>query len=948
MAAAVLPTRSCQEVLHLQPLNYTGVVGCVSYEFGRPPVPGRTSGDCVMKLFLRDPSLDVPPLLPLVLFGREGQLPRFDGVGLPVLHVLRGKTVNYNGEIQLQLRLNCRRDQDAYVLYDGSRLRTTPAAAGGGISHACAWWCAGALSRVDADHVPRELKGLTSQERAKEEEAIARMTAAHKMLPELLRLEAPRLAQLVAWWHSRAAQAAAGAAPAEPALAARSRAGPEAEEASKLLRVCQVMPPLPDARGGLPAAVDLICRVLAVDFTRCPDHVILHVWDGTDAHPALHDLTHIPPAAQPPPPAPQPHPQPNPQQQQPRPRDPSSPAAKAAAAAAAALAAANAATAAAEAHRAGSSGGRNPRKRGLDAAAADTPAAAADGVGVVAVAAAAEGSAAAAGAAGPAAAGAVAVSVAGPGAEAGVGTGTAAEAGVGAGTTAPRLPPPHRAFLHMPLASVVQCGGAGAGMGLGQAPGAPGGAAGGGGGWEVLSVALRKDEMPIAGSAVPVVLPRHLFTLGPGEAQARPGPPQAQAQQQAAVAERRRELPRPGDWVKLMRMAPRFVQGQLQLVFTDRSSLNTRQPDTNKKMIQEYEQRLTVTDGSGLAAFAPKRPDALLAHAEPEWQALPQKTLRQLLLQQDAADCAPARVLTRVVDVRAPRLPEPGAGAGADRAALAGADAVLPAAAVRAEREVERGSALDRGRNGMTYALALLLQDATACVRVVATGGAANLFLWDLPPPGEPAYNDGPGPAASLPPPPPSPSPSASTAAAAAGGVRTRAQARRQSSLPPPHLPGSQAPPPQGSQPGSELQQQLGLQGQGQEAQQGQGQQAAEGPRTRSRLAAAAGSGTGSQAQGEAPAQSRGRRPLQAQPQAQAQAQGEEGPKRAEYRQVAQALRRLCRQTEPGGAWAELVLRPLYRDAANPWQSAVYGLEHTRLAVPRGLGGAAGAGGAAP
>ncbi|KAG2426963.1 hypothetical protein HXX76_012748 [Chlamydomonas incerta] len=688
-------------------------------------------------------------------------------------------------------------------------------------------------------------------------------------------------------------RAAAPEPPAQAASAAGAAARAAGSSPTVLMRLCAMLPPVSDFSTSqlLPGSlrpVDVICRVLAVDFSRCPEHYVLHVWDGTDVFPLPLSYSSEPGPA---------------------------PAGRAAdGAPAGGGAAAAGVAAAADGPR------RSQRKRARDGA--DDEAASSQPQG---------------GAAGGAE---------GPAAEA-----QEEDADPLGGPCAP----PDCCRLLMPLASIVQFGDSDSGGG--------GAGEGGGAGWEVLSSSLPPHEMPVAGGAVPVVLPADLFTLEPptfassgaggkGGALSRAGG--AAGAPEWGAARGKCPLPRPGDFIKLKNVVPRFVRGQLQLVFTAASYYTLRTAQDMVRGLAEYNDRIRERPptppqkkGDGqkkgdqqkevkrLHALAPLKEDDLLARAYPDsWRSLPLKTLRQVLLQQATCDVSPARVYARVVAVLRPGLPPAGAPAGpADEEALR--RAVMAGGLFQLHADVAPGSALDTSGSGASYGLALLLQDATATLRAVAVGSAANLLLWHIPPPAPTADGAGAatlpaieGAATQHPQPGPreppleqdeAPTPGASVGE---GGVRTRARAAKGQPQPPALSQaqgrdkprrgqgrkslgalqeGSPLPKPQ-LQPHSQPQQQ--------------------GPPARQQHKAKAGAG----AAWWAPLQDDSER----------------------LRLLAEELHCLANQDVACGSWIECVLRPMYRSRSNPWQSAVYGIEHTVLRGTPAAKAAAAAGAAPP
>ncbi|EFJ48429.1 hypothetical protein VOLCADRAFT_91120 [Volvox carteri f. nagariensis] len=416
------------------------------------------------------------------------------------------------------------------------------------------------------------------------------------------------------------------------------------------------------------------------------------------------------------------------------------------------------------------------------------------------------------------------------------------------------------------------------------------------------------------------------YTSTPTTAGGGPTPPPASA---VGWVRNPQPLPRPGDWIKLKDMVPRFVQGQLQLLFAERSSLDHRPGVRNAGAPTAGESRgehpaqnpPQQRGGAGgqpspfpLQNAAPRDPSSWLARVCHPWRALPLRTLRQVLMQQDTCDCTPARVLVRVMAVLNPPLPPPPSPAVSAVAASTGPRAsttpsgqdrsdvsvdstspaahqlrtsllraVLPAAALRCEQEVV-GTQLDRSGNGRTFALALLLQDATASLRAVVLGGAANLFLWDLPPP--------------------------------SGDVAARAAATWQ---------GQQRPPQQQSE--SQLQSSAVSQSNPLRVM----------TRSRAKMAAAVPAVAPDAA--AAPATAAPDAAATAVPPAQREEPGQQCGQAGldDWDKLFMALRWLSEQSGPEGTWMEAVLRPMYRDRGNPWQSAVYSLEHTVLQLPQHL-----------
>ncbi|GIM14169.1 hypothetical protein Vretimale_17175 [Volvox reticuliferus] len=487
-------------------------------------------------------------------------------------------------------------------------------------------------------------------------------------------------------------------------------------------------------------------------------------------------------------------------------------------------------------------------------------------------------------------------------------------------------PPPHCRRLHMPISSIAQF--AGDLTATEAAPGGGGSDGAGDSGWEVLSAVLSGGEMPAEGSGVPLVLPAALFQVAPPGSPSLPPvaavipAPGAVAVEPPALAlpatVHRQLLPRPGDWLKLKKVVPRFVQGQLQLVFNlEHSSLQPgpAEPRANGAADAKRLGRI-LQGGAGQHSLpvTPRDPSRWLARVCSPWHELPLRTLRQVLMQQNTCDCTPARVLVRVMAVLNPQLPPTPDLASPDDAATSGGEpnttripvselrrvlrcAVMPAIDLKAPEEVV-GTPLDRGGNGLTFALALLLQDATASLRAVVIGGAANLFLWEMPPPdimvagavtekearshsvSEPGFQS--QPAVNLQP----------TEATAATPEAILARSRFKTAADIPAASGIAS---------------------------GAASKAAVLP-SAVRVAAAAESG--------AAAYHREGKGQQAAPQHFYNAD------RDNLDKLIAVLRWLSDQQVPGGAWMEAVLRPLYRDRGNPWQSVVYSLEHTVLKLP--------------
>ncbi|GFR50133.1 hypothetical protein Agub_g12285, partial [Astrephomene gubernaculifera] len=175
-------------------------------------------------------------------------------------------------------------------------------------------------------------------------------------------------------------------------------------------------------------------------------------------------------------------------------------------------------------------------------------------------------------------------------------------------------------------------------------------------------------------------------------------------------------LPRPGDWIKLKNVTPRFVRGQLQLSFCDKSHIVARAEKDSTKDRKAYEARMTGGPRGPpcLNTFAPTDEAQLLARPCYEWQELPLRTLRQVLMQQDTCDCTPARVMARVVAFMSPQPSSPPA---------AGADATSPGRAEAPACPQAGGS-----RNNQPPAFGLVLQDATASLRVELAGLSAAFF----------------------------------------------------------------------------------------------------------------------------------------------------------------------------------------------------------------------------
>ncbi|KAG2450917.1 hypothetical protein HYH02_004749 [Chlamydomonas schloesseri] len=669
-------------------------------------------------------------------------------------------------------------------------------------------------------------------------------------------------------------------AQAVPAAGGSGRGG----GSPKLLRLVTIAPPgLIDTyrcEPGTLQPVDVICRVLAVDFSRYPEWYVLHVWDGTDFVPVPISYNSEPVRAS---------------------------AAGGAAGAPVADSAntagpggAGGAAAAAEGSR------RSQRKRGRDGNHDD------------------------------AAAPQQHSKAAGGAAEEDRGQEEEVE---DADPLFSRCAPPDRCRLLMPLASIAQLGDSGT-------AGAGGSVGDGGGGWEVLSSALQPHEMPVAGGAVPVVLPAALFTLEPpsfaagkaggkGGAAAKgggAGAAEAGGKAGAPAPGDKYALPRPGDYIKLKNVLPRFVQGQLQLLYTASSHYVLRTAKDMHKGLSDYELRIQERR---VHYFVPDKPEYFLARAYPEsWRSLPLKTLRQVQLQQSTCDVSPARVYARVAAVLWPGLP-PAAAVGAP---LGPAEqeglrrAVMAGGLFQLQADVPPGSALDTGGNGSSYGVALLLQDSTAMLRAVAVGSAANLLFWHIPPPAPSA--DGAGP----------------SAVPAMGGFATQ-QPQQQQGLGQPPIQQDVACVSEAS--AGEVSARTRARAAKDQAPQSQPSQVQGGDRPRKgrgRKSLADGGWTPvpkSQLQQEPHGQQRQgpeKQPAQQQQQQQHKAGAAWwGPLQDDeerLRRFAEELRCLTDQTVRSGpvegelligSWIECVLRPMYRSRSNPWQSAVYAIEHTAM-----------------
>ncbi|GFR50132.1 hypothetical protein Agub_g12284, partial [Astrephomene gubernaculifera] len=234
----------------------------------------RSNGnDHYMHLVLKDDTLSHGESLYAVVFGKCEDLDKIREAELPlIIHVHHAKTQQFKGSLQLLLR-----SSSGFAVYAASEDRGGEGAAAGG--------CGGSRgaygSRNNAAMAP-----------------LMKSTIASKFLPP----DPERVQQLRRWIQQQREppppppQAAAVVPVASPAV--------QVQQGARLVKIQDVAPPS-DPASGAPACghlppVDLICRVLAVDFTCLPHYFIVHVWDGTDAQPLPLHYTSAPPGYLPP------------------------------------------------------------------------------------------------------------------------------------------------------------------------------------------------------------------------------------------------------------------------------------------------------------------------------------------------------------------------------------------------------------------------------------------------------------------------------------------------------------------------------------------------------------------------------------------------------------------------------------------------------------------------
>ncbi|GLI67834.1 hypothetical protein VaNZ11_012116 [Volvox africanus] len=824
MRLRTIPLKTLREAVHGPQLIPISVCAWVTWF---SPIRQSSGLDHYMLLHLSDDSLSMedmpairdpsrerqheePPYVTCAIFGAHHLLPQFhqDRPGLLYLHQTKMKIYKGERQLQVRLRLAKARGQDTFSVYsvteatEGERVPVPVAT-----SHAI-----GSMPLEQVDH--------------------ARIQDMQRWVVQQTE-------------HRASSGATLSDASTSPGAKPRQEGGH-----NSLSAIREIVPPVA-ADGVTPMVgpmqpVNLICRVLAVDFCYYPDYYILYVWDGTDAHPT--PLTYT----------------------------------------------------------SGADGGVRAGDCGTEVIVMPTKRARCDEAGTAAA--------------------------------AGLDTGGGGDDDVGNSTP----PPPHCRHLHMPISSIAQFAGDMAAAEAALDGGGSDGAGGAGSGWEVLSSVLSVEEMPAEGSGVPLVLPTALFHLAPPGSPSPPPPPVATATPARGATAVEPEalglaatvhlqlLPRPGDWLKLKKVVPRFVQGQLQLVFSEYSSLQpgSAEPRANGAAgshVKRLGRLLQGGPGQHSLPVTPRDPSGWLARVCSPWHELPLRTLRQVLLQQNTCDCTPVRVLVRVMAVLNPQLPPKQNSASTDSAATSEGDpnitgipvselrrvlrcAVMPAIDLKAREEVV-GTLLDRGSNGLTFALALLLQDATASLRAVVIGGAANLFLWEMAPPDitfTAAATEKSVPQAQQPPP----------------ALQQEQGFRPQSKL------GSQSHPAVNSQPAEAAtptpQSILAL---------SRTQTAAVTPEASVIASRAASKGAASASAARAAATA-ALGAAACHHEGQAKPQQSCNTDRDNFDKLIAVLRWVSDQQIPGGAWMEAVLRPMYRDRGNPWQSAVYSLEHTVLKLP--------------
>ncbi|GIL57779.1 hypothetical protein Vafri_12928 [Volvox africanus] len=394
---------------------------------------------------IRDPSrerqLDEPPYVTCAIFGAQHHLPQFDQDRPGLLYLHQTKMKIYKGERQLQVRLRLVKargqDGDTFSVYS-----VTPASEG-------EWVPVPVATSHPIGSMPLE-------------------QVDHARIQDMRRWVAQRTEPRA----SSGATLSAGST--SPGTKSRQEGGLNSWSAIR-----EVVPPMA-ADGVTPMVgpmqpVNLICRVLAVDFCYYPDYYILYVWDGTDAHPTPFTYTSE------------------------------------------------------------ADGGVGAGDCGTEATVVPTKRARRDEAGTAAA--------------------------------AGLDTGGSGDDDVAIGDGNSTPPPPHCRHLHMPISSIAQFAGD---MTAAEAALDGGGSGGTGGsnsasGWEMLSSVLSGVEMPAEGSGVPLVLPTVFFqpappppvtTVTPTRGAAA-GEPQAQG---LAATVHLQLLPRPGDWLQLKKVVPRFFQ----------------------------------------------------------------------------------------------------------------------------------------------------------------------------------------------------------------------------------------------------------------------------------------------------------------------------------------------------------------------------------------------------